>query len=100
MPSDGMVKLTNEDIKWLIRRVNSGEFTLKTVSQIYGVTERRVQQLVKIHRDTGEIPALNPRRRPRTYLSADQKDAIDRVWPELRSQRAYSTPLYTCIRLK
>ena len=26
MPSEGMVKLTNEDIKWLVMRVNSGFF--------------------------------------------------------------------------
>jgi hypothetical protein len=42
MPLDGMVKLTNEDIKWLVMRVNSGFFTVKKAAQVYGVTERRV----------------------------------------------------------
>jgi hypothetical protein len=55
-----MVKLTNEDIKWLIIRVGSGFFTVNKAAQVYGVTERRVQQLITLHRETGEIPRLNP----------------------------------------
>jgi hypothetical protein len=42
LPSDGMVKLTNEEIKWLISRVGSGFFTVKKAAHVYGVTERRV----------------------------------------------------------
>jgi putative transposase len=84
MPSDGMVKLTNEDIKWLVMRVNSGFFTVKKAAQVYGVTERRVQQLTKMHRDTGEIPRLSPNRRPKTSLSADQKAVIEKAWEETR----------------
>ena len=52
MSSEGMVKLTNEDIKWMVKRVSSGNFAVKQASWIYGVTERRVQQLVKMYRDT------------------------------------------------
>ena len=48
-----MVKLTNDNIKWLIIRVNTGFFTVTKAAQIYGVTERRVQQLIKMHRETG-----------------------------------------------
>ena len=59
MPSNGMVKLTNEEITWLVMRVNSGFFTVKKAAQIYGVTERRVQQLIKMYRDTGVIPRSN-----------------------------------------
>jgi putative transposase len=84
MPSDGMVKLTNEDIKWWVMRVNSGFFTVKKAAQVYGVTERRVQQLIKMHRETGGIPRLNPNRRPKTSLSADQKAAIEKAREETR----------------
>jgi putative transposase len=84
MSSDGMVKLTNEEIKWLIIHVGSGFFTVKKASQFYGVTERRVQQLIKMHRDTGEIPRLNPKRRPKTCLSVEQKEAIEMAWEETR----------------
>jgi transposase len=84
MPSDGMVKLTNEEIKWLISRVKSGFFTVKQAAHVYGVTERRVQQLIKMHRETGEIPRLDPKRRPKTCLSGDQKAAIEKAWEETR----------------
>ncbi|HDS44995.1 MAG TPA: hypothetical protein ENN68_02675 [Methanomicrobia archaeon] len=72
-----MVKLTNEEIKWLIIRVNTGFFNMKKAAAVYGVTERRVQQLIKMHRETGEYPKLDPHRRPKTYLTLDQKAAID-----------------------
>jgi len=84
MPSNGMVKLTNEEIKWLIIRVGSGFFTVKKAAQVYGVTERRVQQLIKMHRETGVIPRLNPKRRPKTCLSVEQKAAIGMAWEETR----------------
>ena len=53
MSSEDMVKLTNEDIRWMVKRVSSGYFTVKKASEIYGITERRVQQLTKIYHDTG-----------------------------------------------
>ena len=84
MPSNGMVKMTNAEIKWLIIRVGSGFFTVKKAAQVYGVTDRRVQQLIKMHRDTGEIPRLNPNRRPKMSLSADQKAVIEKAWEETR----------------
>jgi hypothetical protein len=70
MSSDDMVKLANEEIKWMVRRVNTGIITVKSASCIYGVSERRVQQLTKMYRDTGVIPTLKPNRRPKTYLLA------------------------------
>ena len=84
MPSDGMVKLTNENIKWLIIRVNTGFFTVKKAAVVYGVTERRVQQLIKMHRETGEYPKLDPHRRSKTYLTLEQKAAIEKAWEETR----------------
>ncbi|HUV80837.1 MAG TPA: hypothetical protein VMW40_08495 [Candidatus Bathyarchaeia archaeon] len=79
-----MVKLTNEDIKWLVIRVCSGFFTVKKAARVYGVTERRVQQLVRRYRDTGVIPRLSPNRRPKTSLTEEQKVVIDEVWKETR----------------
>lgn len=84
MSSDGMVKLTNEDIKWLVIRVNSGFFTVKKAARVYEVTERRVQQLVKMYRDNGVMPRLNPNRRPKTCLTEEQKAVIDEGWEETR----------------
>lgn len=73
MPFEGMVKLTDEDIKWMVRRVSSGFFTVKKAAQIYGVTERRIQQKTKMYRDTGVVPTLNPKSRLKTYLRDDQR---------------------------
>ena len=77
-----MVRLTNDDVKWLVKRVSSGNFKIKKASQIYRVLERRVQQLIKNYRDTWVVPILNPNRRPKTYLRDKQKDIIDNVWKE------------------
>jgi putative transposase len=102
MSSDDMVKLTNEEIKWMVRRVSSEIITVKSASRIYGVSERRVQQLTKMYRDTEVIPTLKPNRRPKTYLSDDQKAIIDKAWEETRlgarllyyelKKRGYSIP--------
>ena len=79
-----MVKLSNEYINRMVKRVSSGNFTVKQASQTYGITERRVQQLTKVYRDTGEVPTLNPNRRMKTHLSDEQKAIIDKVWEETR----------------
>jgi len=62
MPSNGMVKLTNEDIKWLIIFVISRFFKVKKTAQIYGAPKRRVQQLLNMYHDTGKNQKLNPKR--------------------------------------
>ena len=69
LSSDDIVKLTDEGIKWTVKRVRSENFTVKQASLTYRITERRVQQLTKMYRDTGEFPKLNPNRRPKTHLS-------------------------------
>ncbi|RLF97491.1 hypothetical protein DRN58_08695, partial [Thermococci archaeon] len=45
----------------------------KTMAEIYGITRRRVQQLVKEYRKTGEVPKLKKNRRPRTYHTKKEK---------------------------
>jgi transposase len=64
-----MVKLADKKIKWAVKQViNKGEST-EVVATIYGVSRRRIQQLVKHYRETGEYPMLDKKRRPKTYLS-------------------------------
>jgi putative transposase len=77
-----MVKLTNKKIRWVINHVIKHKKSTKSIAQIYGVSQRRIQQLVKIYKDTGEYPTLNPTRRPRTYLSEEEKDIIERAYKE------------------
>jgi len=47
------------------------------VAQIYRVSQRRVQQLVKIYKKTGEYPVLNPNKRPKRHLIEEKKDIIE-----------------------
>ena len=81
---DSMVKLTNAKIKWIVRHVENGNITTRQAADIYNISMRRVQQLVKEYREKGRIPKLNKNRRPRTYLTEEQKRIIDEVWNEMR----------------
>jgi len=69
-----MVKLTNKKIKWAVNQVVTSKKSTKSVANIYKVSQRRIQQLVKIYKDTGEYPQLKMNRRPRTYLTDEQKE--------------------------
>ncbi|MCG2825377.1 MAG: hypothetical protein L6265_02150, partial [Thermoplasmatales archaeon] len=81
---DPMVKLNNKIIKWIVKNVSKNEISTKDAADIYKVSQRRVQQLAKKYSESGEIPKLNWNRRPRTYLTEEQKQAIDRAWKETR----------------
>jgi putative transposase len=77
-----MVKLTNKQIRYIVNQVVKHKKSTKTMARLYDVSQRRVQQLVKIYRDTGEYPTLNPNRRPKTYLTEEEKDIIEKAYKE------------------
>ncbi|MFQ5621627.1 MAG: helix-turn-helix domain-containing protein [Candidatus Nanoarchaeia archaeon] len=79
-----MVKLSNKKIRWLVKNVSNGNVSTRDAANIYNITRRRVQQLVKEYNDTGNIPELKANRRPRTYLTDKQKQRIDEAWNEAR----------------
>jgi len=64
-----MVKLTDKKIRWAIHQVVTFQKSTKTVAHIYIVSQRRIQQLVKIFKDSGEYPQLKMNRRPKTHLT-------------------------------
>ena len=69
MSLDDQVKLTDENISGrMVKRVGSGNFTIEHASRIYGITVRSGQQLTKMYCDTGKIPKLKPKRRPKKHL--------------------------------
>ena len=53
------------------------------VATIYGISRRRIQQLVKYYVETGEYPMLDKKRRQKTHLSDDETEAV-RPPPTLR----------------
>ncbi|VVB96755.1 Uncharacterised protein [uncultured archaeon] len=80
-----MVKLTDKNIKWIIRHTEMLEDeTTKSISLIYKISQRRVQQLRKEYKDTGDIPRLISTRRPKTELSDNDKEIISKAWDEKR----------------
>lgn len=70
------------------------DFTLKKASPIYGITECRVQQLTKICRDTGEVPALNLNRRPNAHLSDEPIETFLKWY----TNRIHSTQIISTVR--
>jgi putative transposase len=77
-----MVKMTNRKIKlgidWVLKK---GE-TVNQVAYTFDISPRRVEQLVKIFKETGKYPILNPKRRPKVYLTEDQKKIIKQAYSE------------------
>ena len=77
-----MVKLTDKKIKWAVKQViNKGE-SPSVVAAIYGVSARRIQQLAKSYKETGEYPVLDRKRRPRTPLSDEEKRIIEGAYKQ------------------
>ncbi len=79
-----MTKLSNAKIKWLIRQVVRHGRKPSEVAPVYGVTPRRVCQLVEEYKMTGMMPTLNPNRRPKTELSGQQLKQIDEAFEQTR----------------
>ncbi len=77
-----MVKMTNRRIRlgidWVLKR---GE-TVDEVANNFKVSTRRIEQLVKIFKETGEYPVLNPNRRPKVHLTDEQKEIIKQAYNE------------------
>jgi len=69
-----MTKLNNKKIRYIINQVTKKNQNTKTMAEIYDITRRRVQQLVKEYRKTGDVPKLKKNRRPRTYLTKEEKE--------------------------
>jgi len=83
-PDKVMIKLTDKKIKWAINQVVKHKKNTKSVARLLDVSQRRIQQLVKIYRETGEYPQLNPNKRPKTYLTEEEKDIIEEAYTKSR----------------
>ena len=80
-----MVKLSDKKIRWIVKHCNEiGDVSTKKAVEIYHITQRRVQQILKEYRMKGEGPVLKKNRRPKTYLTNEQKEIIEEVWRETR----------------
>jgi transposase InsO family protein len=77
-----MVKLTDKKIRWSINQVVKKGGDTGRIAMIYGVSRRRIQQLVKTYKETGKYPTLNMKRRPKTYLTDEEKEIIEGAYRE------------------
>jgi putative transposase len=78
-----MVKLNDRKIRWICNQVTKYGMEIKRAAAIQKVTCRRVQQIVKTYRETGQYPKLNMNRRPKTELTAEQKEIIKTAYNEV-----------------
>lgn len=68
-----MVKLANKKRKWAIDNVISGRKTIQEAAEIYNISERWIQILVRFYKSTGAYPMLNRMRRPKTELKEEEQ---------------------------
>ena len=88
-----MVRLKERKLEWAFKQKEKG---IKNEELAYhcGVKVRRFQQLHKEYKMTGKIPELNWKRRPRTYLTDEQKQLIDKAIKESGLLNSVAIRLY------
>ena len=90
--------MTDQRIAYACRQAEKGKGgeTTKQMATRWGVTDRRLRQVIQRYRETGEIPKLDPRRRPPSPpLTDEQKRLIAEEWE--RSRRG-ATKIYKGLR--
>ncbi|MGC8559026.1 MAG: hypothetical protein ACP5NC_08600, partial [Nitrososphaeria archaeon] len=50
------MKLTDDKIRWIIRRKVDGSLTTAQIAELQGVDQSRVRQLWREFRNTGKVP--------------------------------------------
>ena len=86
-----MVKLKEGKLKWTLNQKNKKN---EELAFLCGVKLRRFLQLKALYRKTGEVPKLNPNRRPQTELADEEKTLIDKAVKEGRLNGAVKIRLY------
>ena len=86
-----MVRLKERKLRWVLGQKGKKN---KELAYLCDVKVRRFQQLKAEYKRTGEIPKLNPNRRPKTKLSAEDKQLIDKAVEESKLTGAVTIRLY------
>ena len=88
-----MVRLKERKLEWAFKQKEKG-IKNKDLAYHCGVKVRRFQQLHKEYKMTGKIPELNPNRRPKTYLTDEQKALIEKTFKESGLRNSVALKLY------
>lgn len=86
-----MVKLKEGKLKWALKQTNKKN---EHLAFICGIKVRRFQQLKAEYGKTGILPGLVWNRRPKTHLTEDEKELINRAVRESFLGGAVSLRLY------
>jgi putative transposase len=79
------MKLDGDGVERIVLRVVKYGLSTGFVAGQFGVSQRRVEQLVKEYKETGLIPVLNhPGRKPYAEYPGDLRDEILRAKAKLR----------------
>ncbi|MCE5261013.1 MAG: DDE-type integrase/transposase/recombinase [Euryarchaeota archaeon] len=80
-----MTKLNDTKIRFICRQISAGTMSCRQAAVLYGVSVRRVQQLICQYRQGGEPPKLSKGRRPKAPpLTNDERKLIDTYWERYR----------------
>jgi putative transposase len=78
-----MGKLNQRKIRWIIREMDRGKSS-SSIALLQKVSQRRVQQLYKQYKDTGEIPVLQECGRKKQKLIANEERIILDAYEEYK----------------
>ncbi len=79
------MRLKQDEVATIVRRVVDYNMKTSLVAATFGVSRRRVQQLVKEYKDTGKIPVLQKRgRKPHSRYPPDIKTQVIEAKKKLR----------------
>ena len=77
------MKLSQGDVEKIVKRVVDYGLSTSFVAEQFGVTQRRVQQLIKHYRETGEVPVLKrPGRKPHANYPENLRDEV--LWAKAK----------------
>jgi putative transposase len=88
-----MVKLKEKRLEWALKQKEKGKLN-KDLIPYLGIKLRRFQQICAEYRQTGEVPKLNKQRRPKTFLSEEQKELIRKAADESKIEGALALRLH------
>ncbi len=78
-----LMKLNQDDVERIVKRVVDYGLSTGFVARQFGITRRRVQQLVKHYRETGEVPVLRrPERKPYAKHPENLRDEV--LWAKAK----------------
>ena len=89
-----MTKLNNKRIKYIIDQRRTNIRTAKELSEVYNITPRYVQLLVKKYKEMCTYPIMTKTRRPSTELTDEQKGLITECLLESKHCGAITLRLY------